>query len=357
MRAFFKRLALVCIALVPGLAVQADDTSIPLAKGMVFVYAGHSSKDTQDWENLITVTDLTEAEITFGIAWFKDGKLTARNSRRVRLEDMANARRTNDIFQVGDGSIFPGSTMSNLSTLLLTELKTQGSAAVVFGTDPRGGKGDFGFSGRKFYRGEIKVVGREAIKVLVNGVPRALPSIHTQGVLAVGGEKISVEDWWFDNPAFPLDLRVTQPDGSGRQSQIVRIDTPQPRAQATLQATLASPACRAELHGIYFNTGSAFLLPQSDATLATVAALLKANKDWKLTVEGHTDNVGGAAYNLDLSQRRAVAVRDALVDSHGAAAAQLSVKGLGLGKPVDNNTTLEGRARNRRVELARACAP
>ncbi len=347
----------LCIALAACLPARAEDASIPPVKGMVFVYAGHSSKDTQDWENLITITELTETEVSFGIEWYHEGKLTGRNSRRVRMEDMAKARRANDIFQVGDGSIFPGSTMSNISTLLLAELKDKGSAAVVFGTDPRGGKGDFGFSGRKFYRGEIKTVGREVIEVLVNGVPRALPSIHTKGVLEVSGEKINVEDWWFDNPAFPLDLRVTQPDGSGRQSQIVRIDTPQPKAEATLQATLASSACRAELHGIYFNTGSAFLLPQSDATLVTVAALLKANKDWKLTVEGHTDNVGGAAYNLDLSQRRAAAVRDALVSTHGAAAAQLSVKGLGLTKPVDDNATLEGRARNRRVELARACAP
>ncbi|MES2885665.1 MAG: OmpA family protein [Pseudomonadota bacterium] len=343
--------ALVCIALSASLPVRAQDTAIPLTKGLVYVYSGHN--DTVDWENLITITELTAAEVTFGVAWYHEGKLTGRNSRRVRLEDMASARRSNDIFQVGDGSIFPGSTMSNISTLLLQELKDKGSAAVVLGTVPAGDKGGFGLSGRKFYRGEIKRVASEPISVLVNGVKRALPSIHTRGVLEVGGDQINVEDWWFDNPAFPLNLRVTQTNG--RQSQIIRIDYPDAKVEAALKTTLASPACRAELHGIYFNTGSAFLLPQSDATVQQVAALLKANAGWKITVEGHTDNIGTAAANLDLSQRRAEAVRAALV-SAGVSPSQLSVKGFGLSKPIDSNATLEGRARNRRVELARACA-
>lgn len=344
-------IALLCLALAASLPARAQDTAIPLVKGLVYVYSGHN--DTVDWENLITITDLTASEVTFGVAWYHEGKLTGRNSRRVRLEDMASARRSNDIFQVGDGSIFPGSTMSNISTLLLQELKDKSSAAVVLGTVPAGDKGGFGLSGRKFYRGEIKRVASEPISVLVNGVKRALPSVHTKGVLEVGGDKINVEDWWFDNPAFPLNLRVTQTNG--RQSQITRIDYPDAARDTALKTTLASPACRAELHGIYFNTGSAFLLPQSDATVQQVAALLKANAGWKITVEGHTDNIGTAAANLDLSQRRAEAVRVALVGS-GVAASQLSVKGFGLTKPIDSNTTLEGRARNRRVELARACA-
>lgn len=353
-----RAFAALLVALTICLPARAADTAIPLTKGMVFVYSGLGDKDKTDWENLITITDLTDTEVVFGIEWYDNGKLTDRKSRRVRLQDMAAARRTNDTFQVGDGELFPGATMANISTALLAELKAKGSAAVVIGTDPDAGRGAFGFSGRKYYRGEIKNVGSEAIPVLINGVPRTLPAIHTKGVVEVGGEKITVEDWWFDNPAFPLDLRTTHPNGSGRQSQIIRIDTPLPKleVEAALQTTLASPACRAELHGIYFNTGSAFLLPQSDATLRAVTALLKANAGWKITVEGHTDNVGGAAYNLDLSQRRAEAVRTALV-AGGAAATQLSVKGLGLTKPVDSNTTLEGRARNRRVELARACSP
>jgi len=344
-------LILLCLALSISLPARAEDTAIPLVKGLVYVYSGHN--DTVDWENLITITDLTATEVTFGVAWYHEGKLTGRNSRRVRLEDMATARRSNDIFQVGDGSIFPGSTMSNISTLLLQELKDKGSTAVVLGTNPAGSKGDFGLSGRKFYRGEIKRVASAPISVLVNGVKRALPSIHTRGVLEVGGEKINVEDWWFDNPAFALNLRVTQLDG--RQSQIIRIDYPDAKADAALKTTLAGAACRAELHGVYFNTGSAFLLPNSDATVQQVAALLKANAGWKITVEGHTDNIGTAAANLDLSERRAEAVRAALV-SAGVAASQLSAKGFGLTKPIDSNSTLEGRARNRRVELARACA-
>ena len=84
--------------------------------------------------------------------------------------------------------------------------------------------------------------------------------------------------------------------------------------------------------------------------------MLKTNAGWKVTVEGHTDSLGGAAPNLELSTRRsAVAVRDALVDKGGVSAVQLTTQGFGLTRPVESNDTPEGRARNRRVELSRQC--
>jgi OmpA-OmpF porin, OOP family len=67
-------------------------------------------------------------------------------------------------------------------------------------------------------------------------------------------------------------------------------------------------------------------------------------------VEGHTDNVGTAEYNLDLSLRRATAVRDFLV-SQGVAAERLTVEGLGFARPVAENDTEAGRQKNRRVDL------
>jgi OOP family OmpA-OmpF porin len=75
--------------------------------------------------------------------------------------------------------------------------------------------------------------------------------------------------------------------------------------------------------------------------------------DWKLTVEGHTDNIGGDTYNLDLSKRRALAVKEALVAQYDIAPERLTNDGFGASRPVESNETLEGRARNRRVELVR----
>ncbi|HEX4179012.1 MAG TPA: OmpA family protein, partial [Rhizomicrobium sp.] len=71
------------------------------------------------------------------------------------------------------------------------------------------------------------------------------------------------------------------------------------------------------------------------------------------TVEGHTDNIGGDTYNLDLSKRRAAAVKNALVTRYHITADRLSTNGYGSSRPVETNDTLEGRARNRRVELTR----
>ena len=76
--------------------------------------------------------------------------------------------------------------------------------------------------------------------------------------------------------------------------------------------------------------------------------------DRKLTVEGHTDNVGGDSYNLDLSKRlRNPSSRPALVAQHNIAADRLLTGGFGASRSVETNDTLEGRARHRRVELVR----
>jgi outer membrane protein OmpA-like peptidoglycan-associated protein len=79
---------------------------------------------------------------------------------------------------------------------------------------------------------------------------------------------------------------------------------------------------------------------------------MKDNAALKLEVGGHTDSDGDAAKNLALSQARADAVKKALVDQ-GVDAARLTTKGYGATKPIDLNTTPEGKANNRRVEFAK----
>ncbi|KAA6460134.1 OmpA family protein [Acidobacteria bacterium AB60] len=106
------------------------------------------------------------------------------------------------------------------------------------------------------------------------------------------------------------------------------------------------------VYGILFDTGKATLQPASDEPLNQVLKLLQDDDSLKLTIEGHTDNVGAAAANRALSERRAQAVRDWLV-SKGVSADRLTAKGYGDTKPVADNTTDEGRAKNRRVELVK----
>ena len=109
---------------------------------------------------------------------------------------------------------------------------------------------------------------------------------------------------------------------------------------------------RATVYGINFDTGSDVIKPESKTVLDEITALFKENKDWKMTVEGHTDNVGGANYNQNLSEKRAAAVKDFLVKA-GIEAARLNSAGFGMSKPVASNESSFGRAQNRRVELVK----
>jgi OOP family OmpA-OmpF porin len=114
--------------------------------------------------------------------------------------------------------------------------------------------------------------------------------------------------------------------------------------------------CRIELPGVYFAFGTAAIDPISDRALAVLARSLAPHPDWKVTVEGHTDSVGTAAANQSLSRRRAEAVRARLAEQHGLDTKAWRAIGYGATRPRESNATIEGRARNRRVELVRDCS-
>lgn len=107
------------------------------------------------------------------------------------------------------------------------------------------------------------------------------------------------------------------------------------------------------LEGITFDTGKAVIRPESKAVLDQIGTLLMTDAALRLEIQGHTDNVGAPTANLTLSQQRAEAVKKYLVDTHRIAAARLTTAGFGDTKPVADNSTAEGRAKNRRVELHR----
>lgn len=109
---------------------------------------------------------------------------------------------------------------------------------------------------------------------------------------------------------------------------------------------------RMALYGIQFATNSATITAESDQTLGEIATLLKNQPEWKITVEGHTDNIGQKAANQTLSQKRAEAVV-AWLSSHEVDRGRLAAAGFGDTKPVQDNGTDEGRAKNRRVELVK----
>jgi len=105
-------------------------------------------------------------------------------------------------------------------------------------------------------------------------------------------------------------------------------------------------------HGIQFDVNSDRLRPESANILEQVADALKQQAALKIRIEGHTDGTGDAARNLDLSKRRAEAVKGALA-ALGIAADRMTTDGLGQTKPLASNDTPQGRAENRRVEFVK----
>ena len=112
-----------------------------------------------------------------------------------------------------------------------------------------------------------------------------------------------------------------------------------------------SSSGKVAIYGILFDFNKADIKPESAPTLAEMAALLKAEPNLKVLVVGHTDNVGTFEFNEDLSKRRARAVVAELAAKHGIAADRMLPLGASFMAPVTTNSTEEGRALNRRVEL------
>lgn len=139
---------------------------------------------------------------------------------------------------------------------------------------------------------------------------------------------------------------VIADDGAGHTSQAVITLN----ATAPLKLQIKKQK-RIRIYGIHFDYDSAHIQPRSEPVVKQIADLMNQDKSVRFRVEGHTDSDGGADYNLKLSQRRAQAVVDDLVNRYHIARSRLQAQGFGLTRPVAPNTTAGGKALNRRVEL------
>jgi outer membrane protein OmpA-like peptidoglycan-associated protein len=242
------------------------------------------------------------------------------------------------------------------------------------------------------WRGTIAPVGPGTVPfpVLLNGQRVHLRAIHVRGDFSARQGRWEPEFWVLADSSYPLVLKwVGAFRESGNVLQTTRIDIPllvaptegvaagagallvgreglgaateagtssgNAGADAAPLERALSASCRVELPGIYFAFNSAQLAPASDRAIATIAGILARHPDWTVTLEGHTDSIGAAPANRTLSELRVAAVSARLVDRHQVNAARLRVAGMGAARPREHNGTIEGRARNRRVELVRDC--
>ncbi|MCP5536398.1 MAG: OmpA family protein [Akkermansiaceae bacterium] len=149
--------------------------------------------------------------------------------------------------------------------------------------------------------------------------------------------------------------------GIAQGTVIARVDVLETKAIANRMVTVKADemqqqinaAGRVALYGILFDFNKTDIKPESDVTLQEISKLLAADPALKLLVVGHTDNAGSFELNRDLSKRRAASVVEALAVRFNVSKQRLFPFGCSFASPVAPNTSEEGRAKNRRVELVK----
>lgn len=376
---------------------------VSVASGGVHSYSG---MDMEQWDS---VAEGTPEDVTYQIRLSAPGdakadadlkKATFR--RRVRREDIAQALRISWGVSTQDPEMFAGQTYEETSVKALGMLKSGADVPFVIGAldgdDPSGmgallklagqvasGSGTAQSSplggmaavmqvnfAHTYYRGTFRRVEAApvALAVLLNGERVSLPAIHAQGTFtSPSNRSLQMQFWWLDSGTWPVALKKSFAYGDKVMTeQVTRIDLPPAQRSdggsagsgggggGASMAEQLRKSCHVELSGIYFNTGSARLLEESQPALKAIAQVVVQSKVPVLTIEGHTDNVGTAEFNQALSEKRAAAVRETLVSQFGVPPSRLVTKGFGFTRPLESNDSVEGRARNRRVELACAAA-
>jgi outer membrane protein OmpA-like peptidoglycan-associated protein len=284
---------------------------------------------------------------------FKYAELTA---------DIADAMRFRAFHDATAAEEHPGYTMHALSRAVYRRLRTEGSDSFQVMGIESSGPGILGMRGSVSpirWTGRLTLASKGTVPfpLLVNGKRVEVPAFHIRARLAARGNTWEPELWVLADSIYPLLLKwVGAHRQAGNVLQTIRVDLPPSGGTGSMEGELEgglSSGCRAELPGIYFAFNRADLDGASDRAIASVAGLLKKHPDWILTLEGHTDSIGGAPANRALSERRVEAVRARLMSAHHVEGARLKTAGYGSARPRESNGTIEGRARNRRVELVR----
>jgi len=335
----------------PAAEKEQPAPHIPFVVGLTTVRA--TSEPRGDYENLRVIESITPAGYRIAVS----GEVPADDGsglrevnifRRVRAEDQRASHTMRTYLHTSDPEQFSG-TVPGWSAAVLNELRSTGRTRLTYLEMST----VMGMSvvKRELTGTVVRVDGGEkTLPMLVNGRRVRLPVIHAKGRLDDGAGAAAFEFYALDDPGNPIILRSS---GPGFSSALIKIDYPQPAASAPLIERELAADRKTDVYGIYFAFARADIRPQSETVLREIAAALKGHPDWKLRIDGHTDGIGSDTANLDLSRRRAAAVKTALVKRYGIAADRLSTGGFGESQPKADNATPEGRALNRRVELTR----
>jgi outer membrane protein OmpA-like peptidoglycan-associated protein len=359
-----------------SLRASAAPSTIPLCPGLTIVTA--ITQTEGDYESIKTIEKTDDDGIRLKYSNERpvqdrpDGPSKIRRmsvARVVRNADLDGAHLYLQQYQNNAPVTVPGTTAIGVSSAVLSALKTRGEAELgVFDLPPSPLSADPDNHPSIFdYRLVTTIRRAEETPVMlaltVNGEKAELPAIHATGEF--GGEK--AEFYFLDDESNPLTLRfrlgigskrsAEQPTATDRDTlQVVKIAyecNASAAREGRLERALSKVGRRVDVYDIYFSFNSDKIRPESEPTLRELGDLLERHGDWKLTIDGHTDGIGGDEKNLDLSKRRSAAVKVALIERFKIDEGRLITSGYGKTRPKDTNDTPEGRARNRRVELVR----
>jgi outer membrane protein OmpA-like peptidoglycan-associated protein len=343
---------------------------IPLQEGTVITTAwGVVAGDVEATNTVVSAGPASLDERDNDLKWTDDyvGETHSEGATHITCnEDLQSS----DTYATVGGNKIPGILHGmirlRLSDKSFAEVKSQGKTffRYLYLLDDRQPEAEKpGYVGALLTRVEPQDV---PYPMIVNDQRVDLPAIHLAGIMEVVGKNPSpkkdrpapsqADVYVIDDPLDPLVLLLKIKNQKWSQGkfriEVIRINykTAQPVNLVEKQLTEQK---RAVTYGIYFDFNKDTIKPESEPVLKEIVQAMTDNPDWKLTVEGNTDNIGGDAYNLDLSKRRAAAVKETLVTRYHIAPDRLSTNGFGASHPIETNDTLEGRARNRRVELTR----
>jgi outer membrane protein OmpA-like peptidoglycan-associated protein len=343
------------------LAAQSAAT-IPLVEGLTLAfnwYGPDQGRNDFDHECLTQVATVDAARVVLMSRCEEPNVTKTQRRTQICRADL----RDGSIYRTQFGASLPdlirGSTMSILSRRQFRELRDRGETgfrqvhvvASTWQADAPAAEPDATVYVQEDVVGELRLIGEGTLAVQVNDELVELPVIRAEGTLQQqkrSGPEQAVKLAILNDERLPIVLeneRVT----TASVLKFLRITWPQ---RSAIERDLAEKR-ESAVYGIYFDYNSADIRAESEVILQEIAQALRAHPDWTLAIVGHTDSVGGPAFNRDLSERRAESVRAALVDRFGIASARLTSSGAGDSRPVDTNDTPEGRTRNRRVELTR----
>ena len=185
---------------------------------------------------------------------------------------------------------------------------------------------------------------------------------YSNAITKIGGKKVFSDagfgtflvskggkDTWIG-----MELNTADAEGTNLYSYNVRVIEIEAMKQEITANEMLDELNKSGFIALYINfeTGKADIKPESQTIVDQIAEMLKANASLNVSIEGHTDNVGTAASNKTLSENRAKSVMNAIVGK-GIGKARLSSRGWGQEKPLADNRTEDGRAKNRRVEIVK----